>query len=694
VTVALVAAAMALLGARTGAVFDGGAPPVAVVAPLAPALVALLVPDRARWLRVAAGMVAVVAASAAAVGSHGGALPGDLAQALVRGLATNLAANWPVAATPVAVGGVVAALALASVVAVELAAGRQPGGVVLAPVAAAVGLLALLSAPAGPPPPGPSVAFAVALVGVLRAAHLARRPPARRAGNAGRRLGPPVAAVGVVGLGVVAAAAALDGLQRWDPRLTVTTPAEATVTISPLSLVDGWRRIEPAQVLFRTDGPPTGERWRLVGLTRYDGRSWMPAGDYRPAARRLAPDQGGATRRHQVTIEQLRSPWLPVPDRPLAITAEVSVDRAGSGLLLDTVPLTGFRYEVEAAAGERPAPDLAARAVQPAAGPVLVDGVVVPAGLVEKAVAYTAGARNDYERAALLAAGLRRDHPFDPEAPGGHSLVVLERFVEPGTPGSEEQFVAAYAVMAAAVGLPVRVVVGFELQEAAPGSEATTAGVRAWPEVHFEGHGWTAFDPLPGSRDPVSGIGERAAAPPPAGAAPVPPTTAPPPPTTVPPASDDEPDAGGDGAAGLALAVPAAVGLPVVLVAAYVAAVLALKRRRRRRRRAEGPDRAVTGALTTAVETLVDLGARPSPSHTNRELVAVGRSVVGDGNRSLDRLAELATAAVFARDEPAEHDADTAWSCLAAFERDAAGTVGRTRWARSRLSPRSLRRRV
>ena len=88
--------------------------------------------------------------------------------------------------------------------------------------------------------------------------------------------------------------------------------------------------------------------------------------------------------------------------------------------------------------------------------------------------------------------------------PSGHSVGHLRCFLlsadRCARRGSTEQFVAAFAVLARAAGLPTRVVVGFTGAGSATAGtpvDVTAHAATAWPEVRFAGVGWVAFDPLP-----------------------------------------------------------------------------------------------------------------------------------------------------------------------------------------------------
>src|SRR5690625_1282083 len=75
---------------------------------------------------------------------------------------------------------------------------------------------------------------------------------------------------------------------------------------------------------------------------------------------------------------------------------------------------------------------------------------------------------------------------------------------EGGQVGTREQFSAAFAVLARSVGLPTRLVVGFDLNQTdATGTAADPISVlgthaSVWPEVYFANAGWVAFAPSPG----------------------------------------------------------------------------------------------------------------------------------------------------------------------------------------------------
>ncbi|MCQ0010429.1 transglutaminase-like domain-containing protein [Actinomadura madurae] len=62
----------------------------------------------------------------------------------------------------------------------------------------------------------------------------------------------------------------------------------------------------------------------------------------------------------------------------------------------------------------------------------------------------------------MLAEYLKRYARYDVTAPPGHSYRQLDYFLGEGRRGTPEHFATAYALLARSLGLPSRVVVGFD----------------------------------------------------------------------------------------------------------------------------------------------------------------------------------------------------------------------------------------
>ena len=682
-----------------------------MLAPLGPLAVGMATASLSRGVRIAAQVGGCLVLSVLATVAVSGSFPGDTARAAVHGVASLLGPRWPVPRLVIPQIAVSLFVIVAAAVAVELAVSRRFSVGILLPPFVLLVVFALVSAKAGPPPPRVLVVFAIGSLAVLRMAALLRvdlpnhaRGPAR---TAERRSAITMAVLGITAVivGVVPAALAdtVANNDRYDPRESADGTGQSLEVVSPLARLDEWRSMRPAGVMFTTTGTEEG-RWRLATLTRFDGRTWMPAADYRTVGRQVqsptnAEDEPLVA---TVTIGQLSSPWLPLPDsardgsqsRVLAISAPVRLDGGYGSALASRRAGEGTRYEIQY---ERVVPDSgkviglsAAKATSPFTG-----GMELSESVVQLATKITAGAASDYERAKRIEEYLRSDYLLDPEAGAGHSIGILELFLNTTHRGRDEQFVASFALLAAAVQLPVRVSVGFDLT-AVPGNlgtQALSSAATAWPEIDFVGAGWVAFNPVPPSEAPTATGGGRSVSPAAVDEGRASATTAPPSPsTTISEHSSTASSPARGVISGLGGRVILGTSAFVLLVAAYLISVLRLKqvRRNRRSNASETGDR-VAGAFRSGIDTLVDLGARAPMSQTDLELVR-SSSVSTIDAVELEPLAVLATRTVF-DDAPLEAMSDDeAWEQLREFEQAARQRVSWWRWTRARLSLRSLRR--
>ncbi len=111
------------------------------------------------------------------------------------------------------------------------------------------------------------------------------------------------------------------------------------------------------------------------------------------------------------------------------------------------------------------------------------------------------GASTDYDKAVRLERFLLANYSYDLNVkplPPGHDAVDFLLFEQQA--GYCSHFATAMAVMARQVGLPARVAVGYlpGLIDPMTGAHTVRVGdAHAWVEIHFQRHGWVAFDPTP-----------------------------------------------------------------------------------------------------------------------------------------------------------------------------------------------------
>ena len=171
----------------------------------------------------------------------------------------------------------------------------------------------------------------------------------------------------------------------------------------------------------------------------------------------------------------------------------------------------------------------------------------MPAEFVSRAADWAANQPTAYAEMLAIAEGLQTEGAYsdggqdaNPVSPPGHSLRRLLDFISISQPfGNGEQFAAAQGLMAQALGVPVRVVMGFVNEDG--GDEVTFHGedIEAWIEVPVDGYGWVAIDGTPPEDqlpEPLKQPRSKTEDPEPQ---PPPPTTVPPP-TSIPDDLDPE----------------------------------------------------------------------------------------------------------------------------------------------------------
>src|SRR6266511_2072348 len=310
------------------------------------------------------------------------------------------------------------------------------------------------------------------------------------------------------GAAALYAAGALLTAGRADRHGVVAT-ALVLLTVASWLLLD--RPPNPARRAGRRARPgPT--RLRLVTLAEFTGANWSATATYRPlgaeASTALPPGRNQVRLDATVIVAALDGPWLPSPGAPLATSvSSVDVEPESGSLALRDGLRPGLAYRISAVRDAPRADDVASAAV-PAGATVqpYLRTPRLPRLFAEYARQVSFGASTPFEQAVAIEAAVRADRRHDPGAPTGSSYARLETFLfreegaEPGArSGTAEQFATAFAVLARAVGLPTRVVVGFRLGDPDATGTRVVYGrdAHAWPEVYFSGWGWYAFDPMP-----------------------------------------------------------------------------------------------------------------------------------------------------------------------------------------------------
>jgi transglutaminase-like putative cysteine protease len=290
----------------------------------------------------------------------------------------------------------------------------------------------------------------------------------------------------------------------------------AISAVNPLvSLQDNLNQPTDREVLrYRTNAPDTRDLYlRIVALDRFDGTSW------KSSERKVekVPDRlpGPPGLKGSVAVREIRTNftaadayrqnWLPMPypATEVDVKGRWRFEPAGRTLVGDRGQTTrDARYSVTSLLVKPTAAQLAA--APPPPEDILKEYTkvpdVLPAEVKSTAERVTRGASNDYERAVRLQDwfAVGGGFTYDTQVASGTGVAAITRFLR-NKEGFCMHFSFAMASMARTLGIPARVAIGFTPGTPGPGDTMSVSirDAHAWPELYFEGVGWTRFEPTP-----------------------------------------------------------------------------------------------------------------------------------------------------------------------------------------------------
>ncbi|WP_329116034.1 transglutaminase TgpA family protein [Streptomyces sp. NBC_01465] len=331
----------------------------------------------------------------------------------------------------------------------------------------------------------------------------------------GRRIG--VVALGIA-LVIPALLPALDsGLIGGTGTGTGTGGGGGTISaVNPLvSLQNSLNQPEDREVMrYRTNASDVQSLYlRIVALDQFDGTAWKSSERKVTDVPKTLPKPSGLSA--DISTTEIKTNvsaagwyaqnWLPLPypAMQVGINGKWRFEPEGRTLVGDRGQTTrGVQYSVTSLLVEPTAQQLAD--APPASASLVKEYTKVPESLpsVVKATALqvTQGAANDYERAVKLQDWFSSEGGFtyDTQVQSGTGSAAISRFLKEKK-GFCVHFSFSMAAMARTLGIPARVAVGFTPGSSQPDS-TMSVGLRdahAWPELYFEGVGWTRFEPTP-----------------------------------------------------------------------------------------------------------------------------------------------------------------------------------------------------
>ncbi|MEU3855905.1 DUF3488 and transglutaminase-like domain-containing protein [Streptomyces sp. NPDC028722] len=265
---------------------------------------------------------------------------------------------------------------------------------------------------------------------------------------------------------------------------------------------------------LRTDTDDISDLYlRIVSLDDFDGTTWKPAQRHVvgvPGTFPIPVGLGGDVRRGTVrttvtAADTYAQDWLPMPYPPsgVKIAGRWRYEPVGMALVGDHGQTTrGQTYQVTSLAVRPTARQLASAPQPPAALRREYTGVpsALPKVVARTARRITAGAGSHYEEAVKLQDyfAVTGGFQYDTQVAVGRGPGAIANFLKKKQ-GFCIHFSFTMAAMARTLGIPARVAVGFA--PGTPQADGTVAvnqkDAHAWPELYFEGVGWTRFEPTP-----------------------------------------------------------------------------------------------------------------------------------------------------------------------------------------------------
>src|SRR5579862_1298709 len=268
-------------------------------------------------------------------------------------------------------------------------------------------------------------------------------------------------------------------------------------------------------------------RWRGAALGRFDGKRWDNPGIARdlelPVEHGVlmvnhdyyrAPTRRGRVLKYNVQLNDIASDTLFIAGTPqtIAITAPAIHYNARSGSFTVPPPIrtSGLIYAVysflEDETGEvlgTPEPLNRRERAQYLQLPQIDERIP------HLAHQMTEGALTEDEKARQIESHLRRDYGYTLELLSSPVPDPLAHFLFERKKGHCEYFASAMAVMLRTLGIPSRVITGFQSGVYNPITHfqvVRASDAHSWVEAWINGRGWTTFDPTPA--DPgASGAG-------------------------------------------------------------------------------------------------------------------------------------------------------------------------------------------
>jgi protein-glutamine gamma-glutamyltransferase len=263
-------------------------------------------------------------------------------------------------------------------------------------------------------------------------------------------------------------------------------------------------------------------KWRGATLAEFDGHRWFNRGTDEGLVRNdsgivavrtaVQGNRQGRNLVYQVHLEPMVSDTLFFAGNPETIRIDVPFLRYTRSGTFHVSPRFGYRGLNYSVYGFLPDEWAEVRFTSaPLAESIRRELLSLPPldpRIPQLARDMTAGADNEVQKARAMESHLRRDYGYTLELLKTPVADPLSYFLFERRKGHCEYFASAMAVMLRTIGIPARVVTGFQsgVYNSITGWQVVRAAdAHSWVEAWLEGRGWTTFDPTPADPSASSG---------------------------------------------------------------------------------------------------------------------------------------------------------------------------------------------
>ncbi len=237
--------------------------------------------------------------------------------------------------------------------------------------------------------------------------------------------------------------------------------------------------------------------WRGIVLNRFNGKTWSHDDVQRIASSSTIVQIGGKPVRQQIILEPNGQRWLFALDIPTLTSAvEGMTNNINTQLEISTSQAinTRIRYDVTSYPGYQLQAQLTPRELQ--------SSLALPPGFNPKTLIYAnqlkQRVQDNQQRIQEVLQLFRREkfvYTLEPPLLGENGI---DEFLFASRAGFCEHYSSAFVVLMRAMGIPARVVTGY--QGGSPNSvdgymEVRQSDAHAWAEVWLPGRGWIRVDP-------------------------------------------------------------------------------------------------------------------------------------------------------------------------------------------------------